>query len=106
MASLRCQRWNLKSNPLAGMTRSTVWQVKQPVTSSTPVVVFGGEPESATYRGIRPPIRARLRRQAHLCGAHVVSNYAPLLDARLPCIQTRLDALGSHVRQRIQVEIS
>ncbi|WP_167815950.1 hypothetical protein [Methanocorpusculum sp. GPch4] len=38
-----------------------------------------GFPESAAYRGIRPPIRARLRRQAHLCGAHVVSNYAPLL---------------------------
>jgi hypothetical protein len=44
---------------------------------------------------------ARLRRQAHLCGAHVVSNYAPLLDARLPGIQTRLDGLGSHARRRI-----
>ena len=51
----------------------------------------GKEPESATYRGIRKPIhlwpthtqvwvaRARLHRQVHLCGAHVVSNYAPLL---------------------------
>ena len=79
---------------------------------------FLHDPESAAYRGIRPSIhlwpthtrvwvgRARLRRQAHLCGAHVVSNYAPLLDARLPCIQTRLDALGSHARRRIQVEIS
>jgi len=76
----------------------------------------GKEPESATYRGIRKPIhlwpthtqvwvgRARLRRQAHLCGAHVVSNDAPLLDARLPCIQTRLDALGSHARRRIQTQ--
>ena len=63
-------------------------------------------PESVTYRGIRPPIRARLRRQAHLCGAHVVSNYAPLLDARLPCIQTRLDALGSHARRRIQARMA
>ena len=60
-------------------------------------------PESVTNRGIRKPSRVRLRRQAHLCGAHVVSNYAPLLDARLPCIQTRLNALGSHARRRIQV---
>ncbi len=59
-------------------------------------------PESATYPGIRPPIRARLRRRAHLCGAHVVSNYAPLRQARPPRIQTRLDALGSHARRRIQ----
>jgi len=62
------------------------------------------QPEPAAYRGIRPSIRARLRRQAHLCGAHVVSNYAPLLDARLPCIQTRLGALGSHARRRIQAQ--
>ena len=63
---------------------------------------MGSAPESAAYRGIRPSRWARLRRQAHLCGAHVVSNYAPLLDARLPGIQTHLDGLGSHARRRIQ----